>query len=199
MDGGGRVAVLPAGQLVGAGVGEGGEPGSDRQAAGGGVDQLVGDAVERGGVLSQDGGGGGSGPGGDLLDDGHGVAPQLAPGPGAALAPDLVGPGRGGDDAEGLPGLQVLGAAGQGGRVAGDLAVELVVDDAVGGARAVGLAEGVAVAHGESMHAYGSRGKSGPAENLGEPWERSVTPATLPLYSYGLLPPTGGVSLLLNL
>nr|DAJ39968.1 MAG TPA: hypothetical protein [Caudoviricetes sp.] len=30
-------------------------------------------------------------------------------------------------------------------------------------------------------------------------WERSVVPATDPRYMYGLLPPTGGVSLLLNM
>nr|DAS00721.1 MAG TPA: hypothetical protein [Caudoviricetes sp.] len=200
VDGGGRVAVLPAGQLVGAGVGEGGEPGSHRQAAGGGVDHLVGDSVEGLGVLAQDRGGGGGRPGRDLLDDGHGVAAQLGPGPGAALALHVVaGGGRGGDDAEGLPGLQVRGPAGQGGGVAGDLAVELMVDDAVGGARAVGLAEGVAVAHEESMHAYERGAQIGPARNLGETWERSVVPATGSFYSYGLLPPTGGVSLLLNL
>lgn len=140
MDGSGRVAVLPAGQLVGAGGREGGEPGPDRQAACGGVDQLVGNPVEGVRVLAQDRGGGGSGPGGDLLDDRDGVAAQLGPGPSAALPRDaVVGRGRGGD------------------------------------------------------------GGDGPAGNLGESWERSVTPATLPLYSYGLLPPTGGVSLLLNL
>nr|DAR13447.1 MAG TPA: Epidermal growth factor receptor [Caudoviricetes sp.] len=49
------------------------------------------------------------------------------------------------------------------------------------------------------MHAYGRGAQIGPAGNLRVSWERSVTPATLPLYSYGLLPPTGGVSLLLNL
>nr|DAN75623.1 MAG TPA: hypothetical protein [Caudoviricetes sp.] len=52
---------------------------------------------------------------------------------------------------------------------------------------------------GRSMHAYAVGGKSARPGNLGESWERSVTPATVPLYSYGLLPPTGGVSLLLNL
>nr|DAN28400.1 MAG TPA: hypothetical protein [Caudoviricetes sp.] len=148
-DGGGRVAVLPAGQLVGVGGREGSEPGPHRHPAGGGADQLVGDAVEGGGVLAQDGGGGGSGPSGDLLDDGDGVAAQLAPGPGAALALYAVaGRGRGGDDGDGPAGQRVRGAAGQGGRVQGRLVVTRVVDDAVGGPRAVGLAEGVAVAHG---------------------------------------------------
>nr|DAN75624.1 MAG TPA: hypothetical protein [Caudoviricetes sp.] len=146
--GGGRIAVLPAGQLVGAGAGAGREPGPHRQTAGGGVDQLVGNPVEGRGVLAQDRGGGGSGPCRHLLDDGDGVAAQLAPGPGAALALDLVGPGRGGDDADRGPGQRVRGAAGQGGRVQGRLVVERVVNDAVGGTRAVGPAEGVAVAHG---------------------------------------------------
>nr|DAN28401.1 MAG TPA: hypothetical protein [Caudoviricetes sp.] len=49
------------------------------------------------------------------------------------------------------------------------------------------------------MHAYVIGGKSARPRNLGESWERSVVPATGSFYSYGLLPPTGGVSLLLNL
>nr|DAR13448.1 MAG TPA: hypothetical protein [Caudoviricetes sp.] len=89
------------------------------------MDQLVGDTVERGGVLAQDRGGGGSGPGGDLLDDGDGVAAQLGPGPGAALPLDVVaGRGRGGDDGDGLTGPRVRGAVGQGGRVQGRLVVQ---------------------------------------------------------------------------
>nr|DAS26796.1 MAG TPA: hypothetical protein [Caudoviricetes sp.] len=49
------------------------------------------------------------------------------------------------------------------------------------------------------MHAYAAGGKSAQPGNLGESWERSVAPATAPFYMYGLLPPTGGVSLLLNM
>nr|DAX46942.1 MAG TPA: hypothetical protein [Caudoviricetes sp.] len=99
-------------------------------------------------VLAQDRRGGGSRPGGGPLDDGYGVAAQLAPGPGAPLPLDLVGRGRGGYDGDRLPGQRVRGAAGQGGRVQGDLVVAGVVDDAVGSQWAVGLAEGVAGAHG---------------------------------------------------
>nr|DAX53588.1 MAG TPA: hypothetical protein [Caudoviricetes sp.] len=113
------------------------------------MDQLVGDPVQGARVLAQDCGRRGGGPGRDLLDAGYAVATDLVPGPGAALALHAVGGrGRGGDDADGLAGPWVRGAAGQGGWVQGRLVVEGVVDDAVDGSRAVGLAEGVAVAHG---------------------------------------------------
>nr|DAJ87074.1 MAG TPA: hypothetical protein [Caudoviricetes sp.] len=187
VDDGRCVAVLPAGQLVGAGAGEGREPGPHRQAAGGGADHLLGDTVEGVRVLAQDRGGGGGCPGGHLLDDGDGVPAQLGPGPGAALALYAVGGRRGGgDDAEGPAGQRVRGSAGQGGGVAGDLVVERVVDDSVGGAGAVGLAEGVAVAHGKSMTAYALRSKPGTWEKPGnvvwrQPQVLSISMAYSPL------------------
>nr|DAV87584.1 MAG TPA: hypothetical protein [Caudoviricetes sp.] len=195
MGGGGRVAVLPAGQPVGARGGEGGEPGSDRQPAGGGEDQLLRDPVEGVRVLAQDRARRGRGPRGDLLDDGDGVAAQFGPSPGPPLPLHAVGPGRGGDDGGRLTGQRVRGAAGQGGRVQGRLVVAGVVDDAVGGSRAVGLAEGVAVAHGEKYAGIPGGAQAGQrrrrGRNLGTSWERSVAPATGSFYSYGFLPLRG--------
>nr|DAV71022.1 MAG TPA: hypothetical protein [Caudoviricetes sp.] len=42
-------------------------------------------------------------------------------------------------------------------------------------------------------------GLSGAGRNLGEPWERSVAPATGPYYIYGFPSPTGRGSLLENM
>nr|DAX92677.1 MAG TPA: hypothetical protein [Caudoviricetes sp.] len=180
--GGHRVAVLPAADLgrvhdSGAGVRGGAaldrddvpgdrdrEPGSYGQPVPG--QQLLRDPVEGVRVLAQDHGGGGGRPRRHLLDDGDGPAAQLGPGPRPPLALYAVGGGGRGDDAERAAGQGMRGAAGQGGRVQGHLVVVGVVDDAVGGAGAVGLGGGVTAAHEESMRTYGRGAQIGPA---GEP------------------------------